>query len=203
MRWKKLFPEGFIGYSVTVAIGTTTETLIWECSERNWPLGPRALKQGDQEGILCHGLLDLGFSACLCLCSFSVPLPHPTPTFQPRVGGGQYTQSPLCKGWYVSPPPLHPEYTMPLLLHAPCHPLHHLSTAHARLQLVTGSGQPPHAGDPGDFKQVPENTTQFLVPCSLHLTDTLGLCPYPSYGCRGSLLQPQPFPGHPALLFFG
>lgn len=104
-----MFPKGFIVYSVALAI-RTTDTLIWECSERNLPLGPRALRQGDQEGFLCHGLLDLGFSACLflrevCLCPFSVPLPHPTPTFQPRVGGGQYTQSPLCKGWYVSPHP--------------------------------------------------------------------------------------------------
>lgn len=55
---------------------------------------------------------------------------------------------------------------MPLLLPALCPPLHHLSTAHARLQLVTGSGQPPHPVAPGDFKRVPGTPAQFLVPHS-------------------------------------
>lgn len=50
---------------------------------------------------------------------------------------------------------------------APCTmPPPHLSTAHARLQLVTGSGQPPHPGAPGDFKRVPGTPAQFLVPHS-------------------------------------
>uniref|UniRef100_A0A8C0SG63 Myelin protein P0 n=2 Tax=Canis lupus familiaris TaxID=9615 RepID=A0A8C0SG63_CANLF len=67
-------------------------------------------------------------------------------------------------GWYVSPPPRHPEDTMPLLLPVLCPPPHHLSTAHARLQLVTGSGQPPHPGAPGDFKQIPGTPAQSLSP---------------------------------------
>lgn len=61
------------------------------------------------------------------------------------------------------PPPLHREDTMPLLLPVLFPPPHHLSTAHARLQLVTGSGQPPHTGAPGDFKRIPG--TPRSVPC--------------------------------------
>lgn len=72
----------------------------------------------------------------------------------------------LCVWGGMCPPTLHPEGTMSLLLSALCPPPYHLSTAHARLQLVTGSGQPPHTGAPGDFKQVPGTPAQFLVPHS-------------------------------------
>lgn len=41
----------------------------------------------------------------MCLCPFLSLSLTPPPAFQPRVGGGQYTQSFLCMGWYVSPHP--------------------------------------------------------------------------------------------------
>lgn len=140
-------------------------------------------------------------SVFMALCC---PSPSsPPPAFQPRTGGGQQTQSPLCMGWYVSPPPRHPEDTMPLLLPVLCPPPHHLSTAHARLQLVTGSGQPPHPGAPGDFKQIPGTPRSVLVPHSANPADAPGPSPWSSYGSWGSLVQLQSCPGCAALLFFG
>eukprot|EP00070_Physeter_catodon_P005803 XP_007112329.2 LOW QUALITY PROTEIN: myelin protein P0 [Physeter catodon] len=78
------------------------------------------------------------------------------------------------------PPPLHPEDTMPLLLPALCPPPHHLSTAHARLQLAAGSGQPPHTGALGDFKRVPGTPAQFPVPHSPNPADAPGPSPAPA-----------------------
>lgn len=88
---------------------------------------------------------------------------------------------------------------MPLLLHAPCHPPNHLSIAHARLQLVTGSGQPPHAGNPGDFKQVPENPAQFLVPHFSTPQMLWALAPTPAMAPGAPSSSPSPILA--ALLF--
>ena len=102
-------------------------------------------------------------------------------------------------GWYVSPPPLHPEDTMPLLLPALCPPPHHLSTAHARLQLATGSGQPPHTGALGDFKRVPGTPAQFLVPHSPNPADAPGPSPAPAMAPGAPSSSPSPILA--ALLF--
>lgn len=97
------------------------------------------------------------------------------------------------------PPPLYPEDTMPLLLPVLCPPPHHLSTAHARLQLATGSGQPPHTGTLGDFKRVPGTPAQFLVPHSPNPADAPGPSPAPAMAPGAPSSNPSPILA--ALLF--
>lgn len=123
----------------------------------------------------------------------------PPPTFQPEAGGGQQTQSLSVWGGMCPPPPLYPEDTMPLLLPVLCPPPHHLSTAHARLQLATGSGQPPHTGTLGDFKRVPGTPAQFLVPHSPNPADAPGPSPAPAMAPGAPSSNPSPILA--ALLF--
>ncbi|XP_006908009.3 myelin protein P0 [Pteropus alecto] len=100
-------------------------------------------------------------------------------------------------GWYVFPT-LHPEDTMPLLLPV-LPPPHHLSTAHARLQLVTRSGQPPHTKAPGDFKQVPG--TSRSAPCPPLSQPRSRPGPLPAPAMAPGAPSPSPSPVLAALLF--
>lgn len=127
--------------------------------------------------------------------SFTPP-PHDIPA-QGR-GRPADTKPSVCEV-VCDPQPLHPEDTMPLLLPALCPAPHHLSTAHARLQLVTGSEQPPHTGVPGDFKRVPGTPAQFLVPHSPNCAGALGHSPAPAMAAGAPSSSPSPILA--ALLF--
>lgn len=99
----------------------------------------------------------------VCLCPSFCP-PSPPPNI-PAQGRGRPTDTePSVYGVVCVPHPPHGGHNAPS---APCAPPpHHLSIAHARLQLVTCSGQPPHTKAPGHFKQVPGTPAQLLVPHS-------------------------------------
>lgn len=87
---------------------------------------------------------------------------------------------------------------MPLLLPV-LPPPHHLSTAHARLQLVTRSGQPPHTKAPGDFKQVPG--TSRSAPCPPLSQPRSRPGPLPAPAMAPGAPSPSPSPVLAALLF--
>lgn len=96
---------------------------------------------------------------CVCV-PFSVPLPHHHPRHSSLGQGEASRHKALCVwGGMCTPPST--QRTQCSFYSLQSAPYHHLSTAHARLQLVTGSGQPPHTGALGDFKQVPG------IPCSV------------------------------------
>lgn len=126
----------------------TRDTLFSEFSWENLPLVPRALRQHfsgketEEESLFMAFKLRFPIypsEKCVCVPVF-VPLLHhpPAPRNIPAWGRGRPVDTkPSVYGVVCVPPPLHPYYTMPLLLPALCPPPHHLSTAHARLQLVT------------------------------------------------------------------
>lgn len=135
-----------------------------------------------------------------CVCVPLSVLPHHPPTFQPRAGGGQQTQSPLCMGWYVSPT-LHMEDTMPLLL--PVLPLPTTSQSHMPgCNWLLAQDSPLIPRPRGILSRFQEPLLSSLSP-TLPAPQPAWALACPSYGSWGTLAQPQPSPGCAALLFCG
>ncbi|XP_039695803.1 myelin protein P0 isoform X3 [Pteropus medius] len=132
----------------------------------------------------------------VCLCpSFRPPSPPPN---IPAQGRGRPTDTePSVYGVVCVPHPPPGGHNAPS---APCAPpSHHLSTAHARLQLVTRSGQPPHTKAPGDFKQVPG--TSRSAPCPPLSQPRSRPGPLPAPAMAPGAPSPSPSPVLAALLF--
>lgn len=134
----------------------------------------------------------------VCLCPFFCPSSSP-PQHSSLGQGDANSYKALCVWDGMCPPTPPPQrHNAPS---APCTlPLpRHLSTAHARLQLVTGSGQPPHAGAPGGFKRVPRTPAQFLVP---HFPSPIAdLGPSPALAMAAGAPWSSPSPVLAVLLF--
>lgn len=192
----------------------TRDTLFSEFSWENLPLVPRALRQHlsgketEEESLFMAFKLRFPIypsEKCVCVPVFVPLLHHPPPpaTFQPGAGGGQWTQSPLCMGWYVSPHPSTHTIQCPFYsLHSA--PLPTTSQLHMPgCNWLLAEDSPLMLGLQGILSRFQEPLVQFLVPHFLNPTDAPGPCPCPSYGSWGSLIQPQPYPGCAALLFLG